>query len=156
MARRAPAFGMEVIAVDPESVDKPDFVREVWGTDRFYGPAGAVRRCLSVLSPHAEDPRLFDREAFRHMKPQSLLINRDAGTYHRWRGVAGGVGTGTHLRRGPGRNFPGNLCREDSPLWDHPHVIITPTPPAAPRCGWTAPSTCSAKICAATLKERTC
>ena len=125
VARRAPAFGMEVIAVDPESVDKPDFVREVWGTDRFYDlleQSDVVSVCCP-LTPRTRG--LFDREAFRHMKPQSLLINVTRGPIIDGEALLEALEQGLIFGAGLDVTSPEPLP-EDSPLWDHPHVIITP------------------------------
>ena len=107
VARRAGGFGMEVIAVDPEPVEKPDFVREIWDTDRFYDLL-EQSDVVSVCCPLTQRTRgLFDREAFRHMKPGYAPGERDARPHHRRGCAAGGVGPGPHLRGRAGRDFAG-------------------------------------------------
>ena len=125
VARRAGGFGMEVIAVDPEPVEKPDFVREVWGTERFYDlleQSDVVSVCCP-LTPRTRG--LFDREAFRHMKPNSLLINVTRGPIVDGEALLEALDQGLIGGAGLDVTSPEPLPA-DSRLWDHPHVIITP------------------------------
>ena len=125
VARRAGGFGMEVIAVDPEPVEKPDFVKEVWGTDRFYDfleQSDIVSVCCP-LTPRTRG--LFDREAFRHMKPQSLLINVTRGPIIDGDALLEALDQGLISGAGLDVTSPEPLPA-DSRLWDHPHVIVTP------------------------------
>ncbi len=125
VARRAGGFGMEVIAVDPEPVEKPDFVREVWGTERFYDlleQSDVVSVCCP-LTPRTRG--LFDREAFRHMKPNSLLVNVTRGPIVDGEALLEALDQGLIAGAGLDVTSPEPLPA-DSRLWDHPHVIITP------------------------------
>ena len=126
VARRAGGFGMEVIAVDPEPVEKPDFVREVWDTDRFYDLL-EQSDVVSVCCPLTQRTRgLFDREAFRHMKPGALLVNVTRGPIIDGDALLEALEHGLISGAGLDVTSPEPLPA-DSPLWDHPHVIITPT-----------------------------
>ena len=125
VARRAGGFGMEVIAVDPEPVEKPDFVREVWDTDRFYDLL-EQSDVVSVCCPLTQRTRgLFDREAFRHMKPGALLVNVTRGPIIDGDALLEALDQGLISGAGLDVTSPEPLPA-DSPLWDHPHVIITP------------------------------
>ena len=125
VARRAGGFGMEVIAVDPEPVEKPDFVREVWDTDRFYDLL-EQSDVVSVCCPLTQRTRgLFDREAFRHMKPGALLVNVTRGPIIDGDALLEALEHGLISGAGLDVTSPEPLPA-DSPLWDHPHVIITP------------------------------
>ena len=125
VARRAGGFGMEVIAVDPEPVEKPDFVREIWDTDRFYDLL-EQSDVVSVCCPLTQRTRgLFDREAFRHMKPGALLVNVTRGPIIDGDALLEALDQGLISGAGLDVTSPEPLPA-DSPLWDHPHVIITP------------------------------
>lgn len=125
VARRAQGFDMRVIAVDPEDVDPPSFVHEVWKMDRFYDLL-AESDIVSVCAPLTDETHgMFDDEAFRRMKPSALLINVTRGKIvdepsllrALERGLIGGAG----LDVTPEEPLP-----QDSPLWDIPNVIVTP------------------------------
>ena len=125
VARRAGGFGMEVIAIDPEPVDKPEFVREVWNTDRFHDML-EQSDAVSVCCPLTRRTRgLFDREAFRHMRPHALLVSVTRGPIIDPDALLEALDQG--LIRGAGLDVtsPEPLPAE-SKLWDHPHAIITP------------------------------
>ncbi len=125
VARRAGGFGMEVIAVDPEPLEKPDFVREIWGTDRFYDLL-EQSDVVSVCCPLTQRTRgLFDREAFRHMKPGALLVNVTRGPIIDGDALLEALDQDLISGAGLDVTSPEPLPA-DSPLWDHPHVIITP------------------------------
>lgn len=125
VAKRAQGFDMRVIAVDPEDVDAPSFVHEVWKMNRFYDLL-AESDIVSICAPLTEETRgMFDDEAFRHMKPSALLINVTRGKI---------VDEGSLLRAleegwigGAGLDVtPDEPLPQDSPLWDMPNVIVTP------------------------------
>ena len=125
VARRAAGFGMEVIAIDPEEVPRPEFVREVWKPDRFYDlleQSDAVSVCCPLTGQTRD---LFDREAFRRMRPHSLLVNVTRGPIIDTEALLEALNQG--LIRGAGLDVtPEEPLHADSPLWDHPHAIITP------------------------------
>ncbi len=125
VARRAVGFGMEVIAIDPEEVPRPDFVREIWKPERFYDlleQSDGVSVCCPLTSQTRD---LFDREAFRRMRPHALLVNVTRGPIVDAEALLEALDQG--LIRGAGLDVtPEEPLVADSPLWDHPHVIITP------------------------------
>ncbi len=125
VARRAVGFGMEVIAIDPEEVPRPDFVREIWKPERFYDLLEQSDG-VSVCCPLTGQTRgLFDREAFRRMRPHALLVNVTRGPIVDAEALLEALDQG--LIRGAGLDVtPEEPLVADSPLWDHPHVIITP------------------------------
>lgn len=125
VARRAQGFEMRVIAVDPESIDAPSFVHEIWKMHRFddlLARSDIVCIC-APLTPETE--RMFDDAAFQNMQSHALLINvtrgkivdGDALIHALKNGQIGGAG----LDVAPIEPLP-----EDNPLWDMPNVIITP------------------------------
>src|SRR5829696_2324793 len=79
VARRAAAFGMRVVAVDPRPVDRPPEVAALWPVEelpRLLGQSDYV----VVAAPHT--PRsagMFRREQFRQMRRDAHLINVGRG-----------------------------------------------------------------------------
>ena len=125
VARRAPGFGMEVIAVEPEDVPQPEYVREIWKPDRFHDlleQSDAVAVCCPLTR---ETRNLFDKEAFRHMRSHAILLNVTRGPIIDTDAMLEALDEGR--LRGAGLDVtPEEPLPADSPLWDHPHVIITP------------------------------
>ncbi len=116
---------MRVIAVDPESVDAPTFVHEVWKMDKFddlLEQSDIVCIC-APLTPETEC--MFNDAAFQKMQSHALLINVTRGKivdgqaliYALQNNLLGGAG----LDVTPEEPLP-----PDNPLWDMPNVIITP------------------------------
>ncbi len=125
VARRAQGFDMRVIAVDPEKVEAPSFVHDVWEMGRFYellAESDVVAIC-SPLTP--ETHSMFDGAAFEQMKSHALLINVTRGKIIEGpallRALTSGDIGGAGLDVTPEEPLP-----DDSPLWDMPNVIITP------------------------------
>lgn len=125
VARRAVAFGMEVIAVEPEDMQKPDFVREIWRPKRFHD----LLECsdvVTICAPLTDETRgMFDVNAFRKMKRTAILINVTRGE----------ITDGTALMKALEEKLiaaagldvtPEEPLRSDSPLWSMDNVIITP------------------------------
>lgn len=125
VARRAQGFDMRVIAVDPEAVEAPSFVHEVWKMDRFHDllAASDVVAICAPLTP--ETYGMFDDAAFEQMKSHALLINVTRGQIvdgpALLRALTSGSLGGAGLDVTPEEPLP-----LDSPLWDMPNVIITP------------------------------
>ena len=125
VAKRAQGFDMRVISVDPEDVDAPSFIHEVWKMDRFYDLL-AESDIVSICAPLTDASHgMFDDEAFRRMKPSALLINVTRGKivdepsliHALEAGLIGGAG----LDVTPEEPLP-----QGSLLWDMPNVIVTP------------------------------
>ena len=125
VARRAEGFDMRVIAVDPEAIEAPSFVHEIWKMDRFHellAESDVVAIC-APLTP--ETHCMFDDAAFEQMKSHALLINVTRGQIvdgaALLRALTSGSIGGAGLDVTPEEPLP-----TDSPLWDLPNVIITP------------------------------
>jgi phosphoglycerate dehydrogenase-like enzyme len=79
VARRAAAFGMKVLAIDPEPVARTAEVAEVWRMDRF---PDLLRESDAVVicAPLTDETRgMFNLDAFRQMKRTGILINVTRG-----------------------------------------------------------------------------
>jgi len=125
VAKRAKGFDMRVIAVDPEPVEKPDYVSEVWPMSRFHDLL-AASDIVSICAPLTDETKgMFNGEAFSRMKSHALLINVTRGQIvdgpALLRALNEGQIGGAGLDVTPEEPLPSN-----SPLWDYPKVIVTP------------------------------
>ena len=119
LAQRAAAFGMRIVAVDPEAVEV------CWGLDR-YGDLLAQSDVVAVCAPLTpETEGLFDAAAFARMQNHALLINVTRGRIvdeaallaALTEGQIGGAGLDV---------VPQEPLQQDHPLWQMDNVIITP------------------------------
>lgn len=125
MADKAAAFGMRVIAVDPEPVQRPSNVEWLGKLDRFHellGESDVVAIC-APLCPSSR--QMFNDAAFAAMKRTALLINVTRGEIVEETALlkalrAGAIG-GAGLDVTPIEPLP-----DDHPLWNLPNVVITP------------------------------
>jgi phosphoglycerate dehydrogenase-like enzyme len=79
IARRARAFNMRIVAVDPVVPAAPEYVTTLWRNDRLPELL-AVSDFVVIAAPHT--PRtfhLFRRPQFQAMKPTAVLINIGRG-----------------------------------------------------------------------------
>jgi phosphoglycerate dehydrogenase-like enzyme len=125
VARRAEAFGMEVIAIEPEDMQKPDFVKETWRPERFHD----LLECsdvVAICAPLTDETRgMFDMDAFRKMKRTAILINVTRGEITD--GPALMKALEEKLIAAAGLDVtPEEPLPSDSPLWNMDNVIITP------------------------------
>ena len=125
MARRASAFGMRVVAVDPEDVEVPPEVEACWGMDRFHAlleQSDVVAVCAPLTT---ETEGLFDRTAFARMRNHALLINVTRGRIvdeaALLEALEGKLIGGAGLDVVPQEPLPG-----DHPLWTMDNVVVTP------------------------------
>ena len=79
IARRARAFGMRVLAVDPLRSDKPDDVESLWPVERLPDLL-AESDFVAIAAPHTPETfKMFRREQFGQMKSTAYLINIGRG-----------------------------------------------------------------------------
>ena len=125
LAKRADAFGMRVMAVDPEDVDVPACVASCWKMDRFHDVL-ALSDVVAVCAPLTPDTRgLFDENAFRSMKSGSLLINVTRGGIMDEDALVDALARGRIA--GAGLDVvPVEPLPPDHPLWKLDNVLITP------------------------------
>ena len=125
LAKRARAFEMRVIAVDPEAVDLPGEVEACWRMDRFHDlleQSDVVAVC-APLTP--ETNGMFDRDAFQRMRRGAILVNVTRG------GIMDGPALIEALEQGwiggAGLDVtPEEPLPQDNPLWQMKNVVITP------------------------------
>ena len=125
IAQRAVAFGMDVIAVDPDPVPQPPTVSELWGMDRFHELL-SKSDVVAVCCPLTPETRgMFDDAAFDAMRPTAYIVNVTRGPIidgpSITRAIEQGQIAGAGLDVTPIEPLP-----EDHPLWSFPNVVITP------------------------------
>ncbi len=125
VAKRAQAFGMEVIATRRTQASAPSFVRQVWPPDRFNDLLDQSD-IVVICAPLTRLTRgMFNLEAFQRMRPHALLVNVSRGEIVNEpsllqalrQGLIGGAGLDV---------FATEPLPEDSPLWSMENVIVTP------------------------------
>lgn len=125
IARRASAFGMRVIAVDPVRKDAPPDVTRL-------GPVAELPQLLAesdfvvISAPHTPDtPKMFARAQFQQMKRTAFLINIGRGAIVDLADLTAALTAGEIA--GAGLDvFETEPLPADHPLWRMPNVIITP------------------------------
>ncbi len=79
VARRAAAFGMRVIAVDPQAVDRPPEVAALWSLEELPQLLGQSDFVV-IAAPHTpQSAAMFRRPQFQKMKRDAYLINIGRG-----------------------------------------------------------------------------
>jgi phosphoglycerate dehydrogenase-like enzyme len=125
VAKRARAFGMDVIAVDPEPLPRPAEVSELWGTDRFHellARSDVVAVCCPLTKATTG---MFDDRAFAAMKDGAYIVNVTRGPIIDGEAIVRALRSGRLA--GAGLDVtPQEPLPADNPLWQMPNVVITP------------------------------
>lgn len=124
ICRRAAAFGMDVLGVDPH----PRLIEgllDVWPMDRLDDLLAACDFTV-IAAPHTpETARLFDAGRIRKMKPASYLINIGRGVIVDLAALTDALRSG-HLAGAALDVFETEPLPPDHPLWVTDNVILTP------------------------------
>ncbi|MEO5898854.1 MAG: D-2-hydroxyacid dehydrogenase [Ilumatobacteraceae bacterium] len=125
MARRAVAFGMDVVACDVVAVPPSDGVAEVWTMERLDELLG-LSDVVAICAPLTDVTRhLFDDARFAAMRPGALLVNVTRGEIvdgdSLVRALRDGRLAGAALDVAPVEPLPA-----DHPLWAFENVVMTP------------------------------
>jgi phosphoglycerate dehydrogenase-like enzyme len=125
IARRGLAFGMRVLAVDPQQTEAPAGVAGVWKLDRLPDLLGQSD-FVTVAAPHTpETVKMFRRPQFQQMKRTGYFINIGRGATVDLTDLAAALdareiaGAGLDV-------FEKEPLPTDHPLWKMDNVIITP------------------------------
>lgn len=124
IARRARAFGMQVLAVDP-SVGSVPGICDVWPPERLDALL-AASDFVVIAAPHTPQTyKLFRRTQFERMKRSAYLINIGRGAIVDLADLTQALEDG--LIAGAGLDvFEVEPLPADHPLWRMENVIITP------------------------------
>jgi phosphoglycerate dehydrogenase-like enzyme len=130
VARRALAFGMRVLAVDPQQRQAPDGVESLWKPDRLSDLLSASDFVV-VAAPHTpETEKLFRRPLFQRMKPEAYFINIGRGMIVDLADLTEALRAGEIA--GAGLDvFETEPLPPEHPLWKMDNVILTPHVAAA-------------------------
>jgi phosphoglycerate dehydrogenase-like enzyme len=79
IARRAAAFGMRVVAVDPQPVDRPPEVAALWPVDELSQLLEQSDYVVIAAPQTPQTAAMFRRPQFRQMKRDAYLINIGRG-----------------------------------------------------------------------------
>ena len=125
VAKRAVAFGMDVVAMTRRDVQKPSFVSKVWKPERFHDLLG-LSDIVVVCTPLTNRTRgMFDLVAFRQMRRHALFINIARGLVVQEEALLQALEQG--LIGGAGLDVVATEpLPDDSPLWEMENVVITP------------------------------
>jgi len=130
IARRAAAFGMRIVAVDPVCRRIDGIVDEVWKTERLPDLLG-LSDFVVIAAPHTpETVKLFRAPLLDQMKCSAFLINIGRGVIVDLTDLV----TALREKRIAGAAldvFETEPLPADHPLWDMENVIITPHVAAA-------------------------
>ena len=125
VARRAAAFDMRILAVDPTQTEKPEDVESLWRLDRLHDllrQSDFVAICCP-LTPETE--RMMGAAEFRSMKQTAFLINIARGRIVDQGALVAALQAKEIAGAGIDATDPEPLP-QDSPLWEMGNVIITP------------------------------
>ncbi len=124
VATLARAFNMRVLGVSRHGDTVQPFDRCV--TVAKMRPVLAESDVVVLTLPDTEQTRgLFDQQTLEMIKPGGVLINVGRGTVVDHEALVSSLDDG-HLRRAVLDVFPQEPLPEDSPLWHHPCITITP------------------------------
>jgi len=125
MARRAVAFGMDVMACDAMRVPPSDGVTEVWTMDRLDDLL-AASDVVAVGAPLTSETRgLFDDKRFAAMRQGALLVNVTRGEIVDGDAIVAALRSG-HLGGAALDVAPIEPLPHDHPLWTFDNVVMTP------------------------------
>ena len=125
IARRGHGFGMRVIATRRTDEPAPAFVEQVGKPNELramLARADVVAICVPLTS---ETERMFDRDTFAAMKPQSYLINVARGRIVDTTALVDALAS-KHLAGACLDVTDPEPLPKDHPLWRMPNVLITP------------------------------
>jgi phosphoglycerate dehydrogenase-like enzyme len=125
ICRRAAAFGMKILGVDPRCRTVPGVLADVWPSEKLHD---LLRESdfVVIAAPHTpETYKLFRRDQFEAMKLSAYLINIGRGAIVDLSDLVAAL----RAKRIAGAAldvFETEPLPADSPLWTMPNVIMTP------------------------------
>ncbi len=135
VAKRAYAFDMRILAVDPTQTEKPDQVESLWRMDRLHdmlGQSDFVAICCP-LTPQTRG--MIGAPEFHAMKSTAILVTIGRGQIIDQAALVDALETEEIAGAGLDVTDPEPLP-QDSPLWEMENVIITPHHAGASPKSW--------------------
>jgi phosphoglycerate dehydrogenase-like enzyme len=125
IARRASAFSMRVVAVDPQREAVPEGVAALWRPERLPELLGQSDFVV-IAAPHTpRTEKLFRRPQFRQMKRDGFLINIGRGAIVDLTDLVAAL-TAKEIAGAALDVFETEPLPADHPLWRFENVILTP------------------------------
>jgi phosphoglycerate dehydrogenase-like enzyme len=125
IARRALAFSMRVVAVDPVREAAPEGVAELWRPERLPELLGQSDFVV-IAAPHTpRTEKLFRRPQFRQMKRDGYLINIGRGAIVDLANLVAAL-EAKEIAGAALDVFEQEPLPADHPLWRFENVILTP------------------------------
>jgi len=125
LAKRASAFGMRVIAVDPMRTEKPpevDWLRSLDSLTALLQESDVV----VVAAPHTPaTERMFSAPQFQQMKATAYFINIGRGAIVSLDDLTAALQSG-EIAGAALDVYETEPLPPEHPLWDEPNVILTP------------------------------
>jgi phosphoglycerate dehydrogenase-like enzyme len=125
IARRALAFNMRVLAVDPMQTKAPEGVSALWPVERLPDLL-AASDFVVIAAPHTpQTEKLFRRPQFQQMKRSGYLINIGRGVIVDLADLTAAIEAG-EIAGAALDVFEVEPLPKNHPLWKQENVIITP------------------------------
>lgn len=125
ICRRAKAFGLNVLGVDPICRSVDEIGLEVWPTERL-GELLAESDFVVIAAPHTPATEgLFGPEQFKRMKSSAWLINVGRGVIVQLEALTNALEEG-QIAGAALDVLEQEPLPKNHPLWSMPNVIITP------------------------------
>ena len=123
-ARIARALGMSVSGTK-RTVEPIEGIEEVAGNDGLAGLLATADAVVNTLPGTLYTERLFNREVFAAMKPGTVFVNVGRGTVVDEEALLEALGNG-QVSYACLDVFAVEPLPQDSPLWSHPKVMVSP------------------------------
>ena len=123
-ARIARALGMTVSGTK-RTVEAIDGIDEVVGNDGLAGLLASADAVVNTLPGTPSTERLFNRDAFAAMKPGTVFVNVGRGTVVDEEALLEALENG-QVSYACLDVFAVEPLPQDSPLWNHPKVMVSP------------------------------
>jgi phosphoglycerate dehydrogenase-like enzyme len=125
VCRRAAAFGMRILGVDPEARNVPGVLEDVWPVERLDGLL-MQSDFVVIAAPHTpETVKLFRRAQFMRMKRSGYLINVGRGVLVDLTELTAALDAG-EIAGAALDVFEIEPLPPEHPLWRRENVILTP------------------------------
>ena len=135
LAKRAHAFDMRILAVDPTQTEKPDYVECLWELDRLHDML-AQSDFAAICCPLTRQTKgMMGAPEFRAMKSTAILVTIGRGQIINQAALVDALQTKEIAGAGLDVTDPEPLP-QDSPLWEMDNVIITPHHAGASPKSW--------------------
>lgn len=125
IAKRAAGFDMTILAVDPKSLEKPQYVQAIASPDRLLEVLPKADFVVSTVPLTPRTTRYFNKQCFETMKPTAYFVNVGRGETVNQSDLIEALQNKT-IAGAALDVFDPEPLPSDSPLWKMENVILTP------------------------------